>query len=108
MEEFISEPIRALAGTFDPAAMGAGLPGLPRGFTWRDQSYEIVDVLRSWKASGPEVGRLHGERYLRRHYSRLKMSDGSVWTVYFVRHTPQRGSARRRWFLYSIKGLERT
>lgn len=103
MPDFISEPITPHKGAFDTAAMAAGTPGLPRGFTWRDEAYEIVAVLGSWKASGPEVGSFHGERYLRRHYSRLKMSDGTVWTVYFIRRTPQGSSPRQRWFLYSIE-----
>ncbi len=101
MEEFLSEPITPYAGTFDAAAMAAGLPGLPRGFTWHGERYEVVEQLASWKQSAPEVGRLAGERYLRRHYFRLRMSDNSIWTIYLVRQTPRSGSPKRRWFLYS-------
>ncbi len=99
MDEFVSEPIVPDAHTFGAGAMAAGLPGLPAGFTWRATHYEIRGLLECWKESGPERGRASGERYLRRHGFRLAMSDGTVWTVYFVRHAPTGGSARRRWFL---------
>jgi len=101
MDQFISEPIEGLAGSFDSGAMARGLPGLPRGFRWREQTYAVVEVLDAWKQSAPEGGRPGGERYLRRHCYRLRMSDGGVWTVYLVRQTPPGGSAKRRWFLYS-------
>lgn len=103
MEEFVSELLMPLAGTFDAGAMATGVPGLPSGFAWHGQTYAIVDRLETWKQSGPEIGRLDGERYLRRHYFRLRMSDGSIWTVYFVRHTPRGGSAKSRWYLYKVE-----
>ncbi len=103
MEEFVSEPVVPWAGTFASAEMATGVPGLPRGFDWRGASYEVVERLESWKQSGHEAGRVSGELYLRRHYHRLRMSDGSVWTVYFVRQAPRRGPAAPRWFLYSTE-----
>ena len=103
MQEFVSEPITPHTGTFDATAMATGLPGLPRGFVWRGTAYTVVNELATWKESAPEGGRPGGERYLRRHCFRLRMSDGSEWTVYFVRQTPRSGSAKTRWFLYSIE-----
>ena len=102
MEAFVSEPITPSGGRFDTAAMGRGEPGLPWEFAWRGQTYRIVDKLDQWKQSAPEGGRADGERYLRRHYYTLRMADDSVWTIYFVRHTPRSGSPKSRWFLYKI------
>lgn len=99
MDEFVSESITPLRGSFDTGAMAAGLPGLPQGFAWHGASYTVSAVLESWKHTSPEGGRVGNEVYLRRHYFRLRMSDNSVWTVYFVRQTPRGGSPRRRWFL---------
>jgi len=99
MDEFVSESILPF-GDFDTPAMARGEPGLPTGFVWQDAKYTIVEKLAAWKQSGPEVGSIHGERYLRRHYYRLRMSDGSIWTVYFIRKTPPKGAARPRWFLH--------
>jgi hypothetical protein len=102
MEELVSEPLTPLGG-FDMAAMATGVAGLPGGFEWRGESYTIVQKLETWKQSGPEIGRLAGERYLRRHCFRVRMNDGTIWTVYCLRHTPRGGSPKRRWFLYSIE-----
>ncbi|MBW7906049.1 MAG: DUF6504 family protein [Phycisphaerae bacterium] len=101
MNEFISQPLMPL-GPFDTTAMGCGLPGAPAGFVWSGVAYRIVTLLDTWKESAPVGGRPGGERYLRRHWFRLRMSDGAVWTVYFLRQTPRSGSARRRWFLYEV------
>jgi hypothetical protein len=81
--------------------MGRGEPGLPSGFTWRGNSVTIVERLETWKHSSREGGGA-GDLYLRRHYYKLRMSDGSIWTVYFVRQTPRTGSPKNRWFLYTI------
>ena len=103
MPEFVSESITPRSGTFGVEAMSRGEPGLPTGFSWRDADYAVVEVLDAWKESGPEKGRAQGDRYLRRHCYRLRMSDASTWTVYFLRTTPTGGrtnAARRtRWFL---------
>ncbi len=101
MDEFVSEPLAPRAGTFDAGQMAAGLPGLPGGFVWRGESRAVVEVVETWKQSSPEGGRAGNERYLRRHYYRLRMSDESEWTVYFVRQTPRSGSPKSRWFLLS-------
>ena len=103
VRDLISEPISPLSGTFDATAMGRGEPGLPRGFAWRGRSRDITEVLSTWKDSEREGGRASAELYLRRHYYRLKMSDGSVWTVYFARQAARSGNARIRWFLYTVE-----
>lgn len=102
MEEFISQPLRPHARTFQTGDMARGLPGLPAGFDWNGESHPILTLLESWKTSTAEGGRAGGERYLRRHYYRLRMADQTVWTVYFLRQSPRGGSPRLRWFLQSI------
>ena len=52
-EEFISEPIEPVEGTFDTAGMTRGEPGLPGRFIWRDKEYTVAEVLEKWKESGP-------------------------------------------------------
>lgn len=102
MAELISESITPHAGTFDTTRMARGEPGLPTGFTWRGKLVNVVEELGAWKQSAREGGAA-GELYLRRHYFRLRMSDDSVWTVYFVRQTPRSGSPKNRWFLYTLE-----
>ncbi len=106
MSEFVGEAIAGTPATFDAEAMARGEPGLPAGFRWRQADYQVVERLASWKGTSREGGRAQGELYLRRHYYKLRMSDGRVWTVYFVRQTPMSGSPKRRWFLYSIDQVE--
>ncbi len=36
-EEFVSEPIKLVAGTFDTVGMTRSEPGLPGRFIWRDK-----------------------------------------------------------------------
>jgi len=99
VSELISEPLRPIRGTFDTRAMGRGEPGLPTGFIWRERTFRVVEVLETWKHSEREGG--SGELYLRRHYFKLRMEDGAIWTVYFVRQTPKTGNVKQRWFLYT-------
>lgn len=106
--EFISDPITPSGDTLDTAAMARGEPGMPAAFTWRKQTLQVVEELSRWKTSAAEGGRSDGERYLRRHYYKLRMSDDSCWTVYFLRQSPKSGSPRQRWFLYSREPAEPT
>ena len=105
MAELISEPITPHTGTFDTTSMGRGEPGLPTGFTWRGKSAEVLERISAWKESSREGGGA-GDLYLRRHCYSLRMSDGSIWTVYFVRQTPRSGNPKNRWFLYTIEDRE--
>ena len=101
--ELISEPITPTPGTFDTADMGKALPGLPTEFTWRDKTYRVGILLEKWKTSGPEIGRLGGEKYLRRHYFRVRTTDQSVMTIYCERNTKNRNRPKARWFLYTLE-----
>lgn len=96
--KLISEPIAPITGTFEPATMSHGQPGLPEGFTWRGQTLRIGSCLRTWKQARPEAG---GELYVRRHYFALVMEDGAEWTVYCLRKAAKAGPGASRWFLYS-------
>ena len=101
--DLISEPITPHVGTGDASSMGRGVPGLPTGFDWRGQAFQIIETLEVWKHSSREGARAGGDLYLRRHYYRLRMSDESIWTVYFVRQPPRSGKAKSRWFLYTVE-----
>ncbi len=102
MPDLVSEPITPMPGTLDASRMARGEPGLPGGFTCRGQSYHVVEVLETWKLSSREGGGA-GDLYLRRHYYKLRMSDRSIWIIYFVRQTPKSGSPKNRWFLYTVE-----
>ena len=105
-EEFISEPIKPVAGTFDLAAMTRAETGLPGRFILRDKEYTVAGVLESWKESGP--CRSGGpERYLRKHWFKVRTANGPEMTIYFERQGRTKGQNKIRWWLYTISGDEK-
>ncbi|GJQ25266.1 MAG: hypothetical protein HBSAPP02_02980 [Phycisphaerae bacterium] len=100
-DEFISEPITPDAGTFDTAAMATGAPGLPTGFTWREEHHHITEVLSTWKVSEAE-DHARGELYYRKQFWKVRTDRGLVATVYAVRKVKRGESPRKRWWLYTI------
>ncbi len=103
MSELISEAITPEGPSADSARMARGEPGLPKAFTWRGESFGVVREVSAWKESSREGARAGGELYLRRHYFKLKMTSGDLWTIYFVRQSPRSGNPKNRWFLYTIE-----
>lgn len=100
---FVSEPLEPLEASFDPDAMSAGAPGLPRGFRWRGQELIIAEVLQSGKEHG-DCRHGSGERYLRKHVFRLRTTDGRVLRVYFQRSATRPLSRQaKRWWLHSLE-----
>ena len=99
-EEFVSETIKPLEGSFDTSAMTRGEPGLPTKFTWRDKEYAIAELLEAWKETGPcKSG--SSEIYLRKHWYKIKTIDNMIMTLYFERQP--RSKNKTRWWLYTIE-----
>jgi len=104
-EEFISEPIKPVAGTFDATAMTRAEPGLPGRFIWREKEYAVVDVIRAWKETGPcKSG--GGEQYLRKHWYKIRTESGLEMTLYFERQARSKAQNKARWWLYTIETKE--
>lgn len=103
--EFVSEPICPDAGTFDAAAMATGTPGLPTGFSWRDRHFQIGEVLSAWKAS-ESFNHAGGERYLRKHFWKVRLNTGEIATVYALRKVKAGENTKRRWWLYTLEQPE--
>ena len=101
-DEFVSEAIEPVEGTFDAAGMTRGEPGLPRRFVWQDTEYQVADVLEKWKEAGPcKSG--SSEMYLRKHWFKIKCTDGSEMVIYFQRQSRSKSNNKKRWWLYTIK-----
>jgi hypothetical protein len=100
-EEFVSQPLKPVKGTFDTAAMTRGEPGLPKGFIWNDKEYIVAEVLEVWKETGPcKTGA--DEMYLRKHWFRFRTTDKIEMTVYFERQSRSKSQNKSRWWLYTI------
>lgn len=99
-KEFVSEAITPVPGAFASAAMATGEPGLPQRFRWRDTDYEVARVLGTWKTtSGCRNG--GREQYVRKHWFRVELTDGSQVEIYFDRQ-PRSPQKKQRWWLASI------
>src|SRR4030066_246112 len=95
IEEFVSEPIKPVAGTFDTTAMTRGEPALPGRFIWRDKEYAVAEVLQVWKELGPcKSG--GPEQYLRKHWFRIKTETGREMTIYFERQPRSKHQNKKR------------
>jgi hypothetical protein len=101
-EQFVSEPITPVAGTFDSVGMTRGEPGLPRQFVWRDREYTVAEVLEVWKEDGPcRSG--SSEMYLRKHWFRVVTEEGTEMTLYFERQPRSKRQGKTRWWLYTVR-----
>jgi hypothetical protein len=97
-EEFVSEPIVPLPGTFDAQAMSIGEPGLPGLFAWRDHRYKVARLMSKWKSSKAD----RGEMYLKRHWYRIETETGEHMTLYCLRQASSAKKAKSRWWVYSV------
>lgn len=102
MSRFISESITPLFKGEPPLPHVPGEPVLPQGFVWRQQDYWIESVLQIWKESGPCRSGA-SELYLRKHWYRLRMTDGYEMEVYFERQARSAKQRKTRWWLYTLK-----
>jgi hypothetical protein len=100
-DKTVDEPIEPVEGSFDPTSMTRGEPGLPLRFRWRGRLYVVVEVLRRWKTTGPcRSG--SDEQYVRRHWYRLRTTDGKVMDIYFERQPPDPRRRERRWWIHGV------
>ncbi len=100
-DQFIDEPISPVPGTFDVRGMSRGAPGLPQRFRWRGAEYAVAAVLETWKTTGPcDSG--SDEQYVRKHWFRIRTTDGAEMRLYFEHHARSARQAHVRWWLYTV------
>jgi len=83
-ETFIGEAITPEAQSFMAAPMAVGKPGLPAEFSWRGKRFIIENILEEWKEAG-DCRHGSGERYLRKHWFRIRTTEGVEMRLYFER-----------------------
>ena len=98
--QFIGESIEPV--DLDPNASAIGEPALPKRFRWREEEYEIAEVLETWKETGPCTSG-SGEQYLRKHWYKVRAASGEVMTVYFERKARSSRERMKRWWLYALE-----
>ena len=100
-ESFIGEPVVPKPGTFDMAAMARGEPGLPRVFSWRGTEYRVAALMENWKSTGPSVDG-GTEQYLRKHWYRIRTTDGREMEICFERQARSSNERKKRWWLFGV------
>lgn len=98
---FISESIEPVPGAVDLAGMTAFEPGLPTQFTWRGQEFTVAEVLEKWKEVAQDTGGGR-ERYLRKHWFRVRTTGGDEMKIYFERQPASKSQAKKRWWLFTL------
>jgi phosphoribosylglycinamide formyltransferase-1 len=79
--------------------MATGKPGLPGKFAWKGRSFSVLQVLEDWKEAG-DCRHGSGERYVRKHWFRIRTTEDLEMKIYFERQ--RRSSGGSRWRLYSL------
>jgi phosphoribosylglycinamide formyltransferase-1 len=101
-ETFVGEGITAEDVSFSASPMATGKPGLPRTFSWNGKKFSVLEVLEEWKECG-DCRHGSGERYVRKHWFRVRTTDDLEMRIYFERQGRSSGGAR--WRLYSLRDL---
>jgi len=99
-KRFISEAITPVDASFVTSSMCTGEPGLPVRFRWRDTLYEVAKVLEKWKSTG-DCRHGSGEKYVRKHWFRVEVTDGTQMEIYFEQQ-PRSRKNKQRWWLATI------
>ena len=99
-ERFVGEAITPEGMSFATSMMATGSPGLPREFSWNGKKFSVLEVLEQWKECG-DCRHGSGERYVRKHWFRVRTNEGLEMRLYFERQ--RRSSGGSRWRLYSIR-----
>lgn len=106
---FIAETIEA---HFDQPPALEKRPGCPNGFTWRGETFRVVEVLSEWRDyrrrgrmahnMKPEhltVAEGRGSWGVGRHYFQVKVEGGRVFEMYYDRAPKDTGHRKGAWFL---------
>jgi len=99
-EQLISEALTPVKDAGDAGRVIPGEPLLPAAFRWRKKEYAVSEVLEVWKDTGP-CTHGSGERYVRKHWFRIRVADGAEMKIYFERKQRSTRQAKQRWWLYT-------
>jgi hypothetical protein len=110
MSRFIGEEVTA---EFDTPPMLEKKPGCPDRFVWREEVYEIVEMLHEWhdyrrrgrmarnmQPQHLQVAEQRGSWGVGRDYFRVKVADGRTFELYYDRAPKGTDNRKGAWFLY--------
>lgn len=107
--DFVLEPITV---TFDDLPVLSKSPNCPSTFTWRDDTYRIIEMLATWsdyrrrgrfaRNMRPEhaaTASRRGSWGVGRFYFRVRVEDGRAFDIYYDRAPESAGDRKGSWFL---------
>jgi len=107
---FIGEEIEA---SFDRPPMLEKKPGCPDRFTWGEESFEIVEMLREWhdyrrrgrmasnmRPAHAAVAEQRGSWGVGRDYFLVRTAGGRIFEIYYDRAPKNADRRKGAWFLY--------
>ncbi len=107
---FFTEPIQAY---FSQAPMLEKIPGCPDGFTWRDRSYQIIEILGEWhnyerrgrmarnmKPEHAAAAARHGSWGVGQDYYRVRVDTRQIFDIYFDRSPRDAIHRKGNWYIY--------
>ena len=107
-ERLVSEPLKPLfsdaaerSATGESEFQTVGEPLLPERFVWRGEEIAVGEVLERWKEYS-RPGASMQERYLRKHWYRVRTAAGVEMKIYFERQARSKAGAKQRWWVYSV------
>ena len=107
-ERLISEPLQPLFSAAEDRSRPAenefqavGEPMLPQRFVWRGEELAIAEVTERWKEYS-RPGAAMQERYLRKHWYRIRTAEGREMKIYFERQARSKSGAKQRWWVFSV------
>lgn len=111
---FIEEPIETW---FDKQPLFEKAPGCPSGFTWKEQTYPIVELISEWQDNArrgrmarnmrPEhaaVAAQRGSWGVGVTYFRVRTATGEVFDIYYDRAPRDVSHRKGAWYVYRELG----
>jgi len=99
-ESFVGESITPVKESAKLVSALPGEPCLPMAFQWNGRTIATIAVIEKWKEAG-DCHHGSGERYVRKHWYRVRADDGSELKLYCERQP--RGQRSSRWRLFTIQ-----
>lgn len=106
---FIGEPIEV---RYDKPPVFSKSPTCPNEFTWRDETFHIIEILETWQdftrrgrfASNMRPEHLssaarRGSWGVGRFSFRVRVDDGRIFEIYYDRAPASAGDRMGHWFL---------
>ena len=108
--QFIGDEILPI---FEKKSLIAKKPIAPSAFVWRDDHYEVIDLISSWsdfsrrgrmaknmRASSKKKAVRRGSWGVGRFYFRVRTSENKVFDLYYDRAPKDAGDRVGHWYLW--------